>query len=88
MGGFSERFAPAYYEDTDYCMVLWQNGLSVVYEPMAQILHYESASSGGNDLATAMMAAHQVKFKDKWESVLERHYAPSPSNICAARDLC
>ncbi len=85
MGGFSERFAPAYYEDTDYCMVLWQNGLRVIYEPLAQIMHYESASSGGNDLAAPMMAAHQVKFKDKWGPVLERHYSPSPANICSAR---
>jgi len=85
MGGFSERFAPAYYEDTDYCMVLWQNGLSVIYEPLAQIMHYESASSGGNDLATPMMAAHQIKFKEKWGSALNRHYAPTSENICAAR---
>ncbi len=85
LGGFSEQFAPAYYEDTDYCMVLWQNGLSVVYEPLAHALHYESASSGGNDPATAMMAAHQLKFKEKWAPVLERHYDPGPSNICAAR---
>ena len=85
MGGFSGQFAPAYYEDVDYCMVLWQNGLSVIYEPLAQILHYESASSGGNDLATPMMAAHQVKFKDKWGPVLEWHYCPSRTNICSAR---
>ena len=85
LGGFSAQFAPAYYEDTDYCMALWQDGLSVIYEPLAQLLHYESASSGGNDLATAMMAAHQIKFKDKWAPVLERHYAPNPSNICASR---
>ena len=85
MGGFSEQFAPAYYEDTDYCMVLWQNGLSVIYEPLAQIMHYESASSGGNDLAAPMMAAHQIKFKDKWEAELGRHYAPLPANVIAAR---
>ena len=84
-GGFSAQFDPAYYEDTDYCMTLWQNGLSVVYEPLAQILHYESASSGGNDRATGMMAAHQVKFKDKWEAELDRHYAPDPANVIAAR---
>jgi len=84
-GGFSAQFAPAYYEDTDYCMTLWQNGLSVVYEPLAQIPHYESASSGGNDLAAPMMAAHQLKFKDKWEPKLRRHYAPSSANVVAAR---
>ena len=84
-GGFREEFAPAYYEDTDYCMTLWQNGLSTIYEPLAQIPHYESASSGGNDNAIAMMAAHQVKFTHKWASQLKSHYASKPENICAAR---
>ena len=32
-----------------------------------------------------MMAAHQVKFKDKWGPELNRHYAPDPGNVCAAR---
>ena len=84
-GGFREEFAPAYYEDTDYCMTLWQNGLSVIYEPLAQISHYESASSGGNDNATLMMATHQRKFAEKWAPELKSHYAPKPENICAAR---
>ena len=34
LGGFSAEFAPAYYEDTDYCMTLWQNGLRVVQAEM------------------------------------------------------
>ena len=85
LGGFSTEFAPAYYEDTDYCMTLWQNGLSAIYEPMARIQHYESASSGGNENATAMMAAHQLKFEEKWRSQLRRHYAAIPANIGAAR---
>jgi GT2 family glycosyltransferase len=84
-GGFSEQFAPAYYEDTDYCMTLWQNGLSVIYEPLASIQHYESASSGGNDRATGMMAAHQIKFREKWATALDRHYAPNAANVIAAR---
>ena len=28
LGGFSSEFAPAYYEDADYCMTLWQTRLS------------------------------------------------------------
>ena len=84
-GGFQEEFAPAYYEDTDYCMTLWHNGLQVIYEPSAKILHYESASSGGNELAQGMMAAHQVKFCEKWKDALRRHYEPAAENICAAR---
>ena len=84
-GGFRQEFAPAYYEDTDYCMTLWQNSYRVMYEPAATILHYESASSGGNDLAVSMMAAHQAKFADKWYEALRHHYPPLAKNICAAR---
>lgn len=85
LGGFSSDFAPAYYEDTDYCMTLWHNGLSVIYEPLAKILHYESASSGGNEFATAMMASHQIKFRGKWQDELKRHYPPDLAHVLAAR---
>src|SRR6185436_15403780 len=36
--GFDEAFKPAYYEETDYCMRLWQRGLRVVYEPTSTII--------------------------------------------------
>lgn len=85
LGGFLAEFAPAYYEDTDYCMTLWQSGYRIIYEPVAVIHHYESASSGGNEFATALMAEHQKKFYAKWQSTLAHHYRPKPENICAAR---
>jgi GT2 family glycosyltransferase len=85
LGGFSDEFAPAYYEDTDYCMTLWHNGWKVIYEPTAMIQHYESATSGGNQHAMARMAAHQLKFSKKWELQLRRHFPPEVSNVPAAR---
>lgn len=85
LGGFSSEFAPAYYEDTDYCMALWQRGFQVIYEPLAVIRHYESATSGGNEFAQAPMAEHQKKFLHKWSAVLQQHYAPGLSQISAAR---
>ena len=33
MGGFDEKYKPAYYEETDYCMRLWERGLRVVFDP-------------------------------------------------------
>ena len=45
LGGFDERFKPAYYEETDYCSRLWERNLRVVYEPNSVLLHYEFASS-------------------------------------------
>ena len=85
LGGFSSEFAPAYYEDVDYCMTLWQKGFQVIYEPLAVIRHYESATSGSNEFAQSRMAEHQKKFLQKWTTVLQRHYAPDPSHISAAR---
>ena len=46
LGGFDERYAPAYYEETDYCVRLWKEGLRVVFEPEAAILHFEFGSAG------------------------------------------
>ncbi len=85
LGGFSSDFAPAYYEDVDYCMTLWQKGFQVIYEPLAVIRHYESATSGGNEFAQARMAEHQKKFRQKWAPALLQHRAPDRSQICAGR---
>jgi len=85
LGGFKEEFAPAYYEDTDYCLRVWQHGLQVVYEPRAVIRHFESASSGGNEAAQLQMAANQSKFVEVWEQTLPRYLAPATSNVLRAR---
>lgn len=45
LGGFDERYKPAYYEDVDYCVRLWRDGLRVVYVPAAVATHLECASS-------------------------------------------
>jgi O-antigen biosynthesis protein len=84
-GGFSPDFAPAYYEDVDYCMTLWEKGLRVIYEPLALVRHYESASSGGNEYAVALMASQQKKFQNKWRDTLERYHQPPLSNLPRAR---
>lgn len=85
LGGFDAIYAPAYYEDTDYCMKLWQAGYRVIYEPEAVIHHYESASSGGNDAAQPRMAEKQRTFVARWHSVLENHSARSEKAVLHAR---
>ena len=44
LGGFDERYRPAYYEDADYCVRVWKSGHSVVYQPKASAIHYEFGS--------------------------------------------
>jgi GT2 family glycosyltransferase/SAM-dependent methyltransferase len=85
LGGFNQIYSPAYYEDCDYCMQVWDAGFSVLYEPRAVIRHYESASSDGNEAAKPAMAANQKKFRDRWNDQLAKRLPLSKANVQAAR---
>ena len=85
LGGFNRIFSPAYYEDSDYCMTVWEAGYSVLYEPTAVIRHYESASSDGNEAAKPAMAVNQQKFRTKWNDRLLKHLPYATANIQRAR---
>lgn len=39
LGGFDERFHPAWFEDVDFCKRLLDNGFSIRYEPAASARH-------------------------------------------------
>lgn len=81
-GGFDEAFAPAYYEDADYCAALWRKGLRVVYEPRVSVLHYEFASSSAPAAALELQARHRRVFAAKHAAWLR-----SRSAFAAAAEL-
>jgi GT2 family glycosyltransferase len=85
-GGFSELFAPAYYEDTDLCFALRASGLRVVYQPRAEIVHYEGVTSGTNLSAGVKkyQALNRPKFVSKWEAQLREHFESDPQRVPAA----
>jgi O-antigen biosynthesis protein len=85
LGGFDSYYAPAYYEDTDYCMKVWRAGLQVIYEPEAVIRHYESASSEGNRNAMPRMEKNKRLFVTRWRKALDRHLPLSRQNILKSR---
>lgn len=85
MGGFDSDYKPAYYEETDYCLRLWERGERVVYDPDAVVFHFEFASSTSSEAAFALQKAHQDLFVQKHSDQLASHLNPSPSNILAAR---
>jgi GT2 family glycosyltransferase len=73
--GFDERYAPAYYEDTDLAFAARQLGLKVYYEPSSTIIHCEGISAG-TDLHAGMkrhQVINQVRFVAKWKEVLRDH---------------
>src|SRR5207247_550242 len=85
LGGFDESFTPAYYEETDYCMRLWQRGYRVVYEPGAAVLHYEFASSQSVTGATGLQSAHQLVFAARHRSALDKREPPGIGRAIHAR---
>ena len=76
LGGFDAAFSPAYYEETNYCMRLWADGLRVVYEPAATILHYEFGSASTTESALNLQEDHRRIFVEKHRDQLLRHSAP------------
>ena len=77
VGGFDERFAPAYYEDTDLCFALRDAGHRVMYQPRAIVTHFEGVSHG-TDTGSGMKAhqvSNQAQFTEKWRRVLAHHRA-------------
>jgi GT2 family glycosyltransferase len=90
LGGFSEEFLPAYYEDTDLCFAIRQLGYKVIYQPKSQLIHYEGITSG-TSLESGVKSYQKVnryKFVLKWQEQLQRHLTPESENAeLAARRL-
>ncbi|HEY0383963.1 MAG TPA: glycosyltransferase [Candidatus Elarobacter sp.] len=91
LGGFDERYAPAYFEDSDLCFAARRAGFRVVYQPRSVVVHREGGT-GGTDTGSGVKR-HQVlnlpKFRRKWSDVLEtQHLANDPRSAPrAARRL-
>jgi GT2 family glycosyltransferase len=83
MGGFDEQFAPAYYEDTDYCLRVWARGQRVVYDPRILLWHYEYGSSSIQEEALALMRKNQRYFASKHQDFLSA--CPSPNGAFVER---
>jgi GT2 family glycosyltransferase len=85
LGGFDETFKPAYYEETDYCMRVWQYKLRVVYDPQCVLLHYEFASAQSTRQATDLQREHQRIFATRHQALLSNHFVPDLNSVLAAR---
>jgi GT2 family glycosyltransferase/glycosyltransferase involved in cell wall biosynthesis len=83
IGMFDERFAPAYYEDTDLCFEIRARGYRVVYNPDAVVVHAEGMTHG-TDARPGIPGAHnkatqyrnREQFVRKRSTMLRGHVAP------------
>ena len=85
LAGFDEDFAPAYYEESDFCMRLRKAGKRIVYEPRAVITHFEFASTGGMNKASELQHEHRKLFCEKHKEFLTQFFDNQQQSPLGAR---
>ncbi len=85
LNAFDERYAPAYYEETDYCLRLWESGRRVVFDPDVVILHYEFGSSSSSAHALQLQQRNHAIFCERHDDWLADQRAVAPEKILWAR---
>lgn len=88
IGGFDERFVPAYYEDTDLAFEVRKRGYKVVYQPLSVVVHFEGISNGTNPTSgqKAYQKINEKKFYEKWQTVLEKEHFENGKDVFKAKD--
>ena len=75
IGGFDERYAPAYCEDSDLAFEVRKHGKRVVYQPRSVVIHFEGISNG-TDVQGSGLKRYQLinneKFREKWAEELKK----------------
>lgn len=88
MGGFDERYAPAYFEDSDLSFRLRARGLKTLYQPRSRVVHYEGVSHGC-DVAVGVKS-YQVTnhrtFVARWGATLARDHYDNGTHVLRARE--
>ncbi|MDD5273756.1 MAG: glycosyltransferase, partial [Methylovulum sp.] len=68
IGGFSEEYCPAYFEDTDLAFKVRAAGYKTLFVPLSVVYHFEGISSGTSVTSGTKryQEINRPKFKQKW----------------------
>ena len=86
IGGFDERYIPAYYEDIDLAFEVRKHGYKVMYQPKSEVIHFEGISNR-KSLKSGFkkyQLNNRWKFIKKWDKLLQQQFIPI--NLFNARD--
>ena len=87
VGGFSVRWEPAYFEDADLCLNLWQSAGSVLVNPRARVVHLESFTTGDAKMRLeSQVEINRLTFVDRWGGWLRARQRLSAQHL-AQSDL-
>ena len=86
VGGLTEELAVA-FNDIDFCMKIRKAGYLIVYDPYAELYHYESKSRGldqGNPEKVRRFQNEMAIFQKRWPEILrdgDPYYNPNLSMV-------
>jgi len=90
LGGFDERYVPAYYEDTDLAFRVREAGREVYLQPRSLVIHFEGVSNGTDEDHQSSIKSHQAthrhRFYQRWKQVLEHGHFANAEHVFMARD--
>jgi GT2 family glycosyltransferase len=83
IGGLDEVFNPAQFEDFDFCYRARQAGFRVLYEPSAELYHFENVTTDGSvDVNFRYITIRNgMTFKKRWRHVFSEEAGP-PDEDC------
>ncbi len=87
VGGFDVRYSPAYYEDTDLSFTLRKEGYKTMYQPSAEIIHFEGITAG-KDVTRGMKMFQEInreKFRKKQNDILINEYMHPGRDVFLAK---
>jgi GT2 family glycosyltransferase len=84
VGGFDDRFAPAFYEEFDLAFALQAKNFRVFYQPASEVYHLGSASYG-SEVRDRQSIINHDQFARKWSARL-RTQAKDETEIFRARE--
>ncbi|MGD9021625.1 MAG: glycosyltransferase, partial [Lysobacterales bacterium] len=78
LGGLDERYAPAYYEDTDLAFRIRGAGLKVFVQPSSVVVHHEGITSGTDTSSGTkrFQVINRQKFLERWQAELANQPEP------------
>jgi GT2 family glycosyltransferase len=77
VGGFDERYFPAYFEDVDLSLTLAAHGYRTRYEPRAALVHRGSQSTS-SVFKEFLLTRNHLRLVEKWGETLDR-FEPPPA---------
>ncbi|GAA4543250.1 glycosyltransferase [Amycolatopsis samaneae] len=76
IGGFDQRYSPAYYEDTDLAFAVREAGYRTMVQPASVVVHHEGVTNG-TDVSSGVKRHQELNrgvFVEKWRERLEEHF--------------